>query len=133
LLFALLAYTVNDHIDLGGGVTTGKLNRRNMGIVEAGGFTADLADEMNVIIVVMTLRAILPAQGITGGIICCRDGVDDPVVNKSLECTVNGNPVKPVTGDLFNIVMRQCIIRLQENLQDRPPAVRITQAVLFQY
>jgi hypothetical protein len=57
--------------------------------------------------------------------------MDDAVVNKRLERTVNRYPVEPVTSDLLNIMMRQCIVRLKKDLQNGPPAVCITQAILF--
>jgi hypothetical protein len=88
---------------------------------------------MDMIIMMVTLCTILTAQRIPRCIVGSGNGMNDAIINKRLERAVNRYPVEPVTGDLLNIMMRQCIVRLKKNLQNGPPAVGITQAVLSQY
>lgn len=51
--------------------------------------------------------------------------MNDTIVNESLQCPVNGDPVKLVARDFLNIMMGQRVVRLKKNLQDRPSAVRV--------
>jgi hypothetical protein len=44
--------------------------------------------------------------------------MNDAFVNKSLECPVNSNPVKPLTCFFFYISMCQCAGLFQEKLDD---------------
>jgi hypothetical protein len=96
-----------------------------MGIIQACCFSAVLADEVDVIIMMMSLRTVLPAQRISCCIISRWNGMNDTIVNESLQCPVNGDPVKLVARDFLNIMMGQRVVRLKKNLQDRPSAVRV--------
>lgn len=74
---------------------------------------------------VVTLAAILPAQRVAGCIVCRWNGMDNAIIDKGLQGPVHSDPVEPITRDLFDVVMGKRIFRLQEGLQDHPPAVRI--------
>lgn len=102
-----------------------------MGIVEAGCSTAYFANKMNMIIVVVTLTAVLPAQCIPCCIVCSGYGMNDPFIYESLQRAIYRNPVKPVTGYFLNIIMSKRIVRLKEYLQYSPAGVGITEMISF--
>lgn len=90
-------------------------------MIQAGGSSANLADKMDMIIVVMTTCTIFPAQSIPCCIVCSGDGMNYPLIDECLQCSVNRYPVETFPRDLLNIIMGKRIVRLQKNFEYGSP------------
>jgi hypothetical protein len=100
-----------------GGELAGKLNSRYTHLVQANSFFATVANEMHMVVVVMAIPAILLAEGILDGVVCRRDAMDDPFVNKCLQRPVNSYPVEFLASLSFYVRMRKCALSRDEQFQ----------------
>jgi hypothetical protein len=57
--------------------------------------------------------------------------MDDAFVYEGLDGPVYRDPVKPVPGPFFNILVGQRGRTLQEDLQDGPAGIRVVEMVLL--
>src|SRR5688572_3737115 len=113
ILLTLLTNTIDHYLHIVGYVALrqGYPGRNN--IVKADGLFAIGANEVYVIIVVVSFLAFL-AQCITDGVISGRYGMNDAFFLKGLQGTINGHPVVFTTYFFFNIAMGQSITTGQE-------------------
>lgn len=93
---------------------------------------ADRADEMHMVIVVMSFGTFVLAKSVAHRIISRRYRVNDALVHKGLQGTVNGNPVEFLPGLFFDIAMRERAGVVEEQLQDLFPAFCDTQFIALE-
>ncbi len=92
-------------------------------MVKAKSVTATVAHKMHMVIVVVAGLTFLLAQCIADGVVGRGYGVDDAFFHKSLQCTVDGHPIKLVAGKLFNIAMGKRTVRMVKKFQNPFSAV----------
>ena len=129
--FTLLTNSFHHYFYMPGLITFGKFYLRCYHIIQAISIFTNSANKMYVMILVTPFRTFIFAQCIPDWIICSGNSVNDTLINKSLKCAVNSNPVKFFSGFLFNISMCQCPGLFQEKLQNFFAASCYTQAVTF--
>ena len=81
---------------------------------------------------VVAAGTFLPAERIVHGIVRGRDAVDNSFVEKSLQCPVNGHPVKFFTRLFFNVGVRECPWIAEENTENLFAAIGYAQLISFQ-
>jgi hypothetical protein len=113
-------------------ITSGEFDSGNLHVIQAGGLPANGADEMHVIVMMMTIPAVILAKGISRGIVGRGDGMHDTFFQKGLQGPVHRNAVKLIARARFDVAMGQSIMAAQEYLQDAPPHPRHTEPMPFQ-
>jgi hypothetical protein len=88
---------------------------------------------MNMIIVVMSFRAILFAERISDRIVCGWDTMNDAFLYKNLERPVDGHAIKLPASLTFNIGMRKCAFVIQKKFKDFFPATSNAELIFLQY
>jgi hypothetical protein len=83
-------------------------NQWHSDIFETGCISTDIADEMNMVIVMMPCGTIIPAKCIVNKIVRGGDIVDDTFFQKSLQRPVNRDTVEFGSYFLFNVAVRKC-------------------------
>lgn len=78
---------------------------------------------MNMVVVVMTFKAIILAKCVFDGIVCCRDRMNNALINKGLKCSVNGDPVESLTGLMLYVSMGKGATVGEEKVEDLFPAI----------
>ena len=89
---------------------------------EAGGGLALLANEMDMVIMMVPIAAVVFAQGISHGVIGRRNGMYDAFFEERLQGAVYGDSVEPFTGFFLDICMRKRPTVGKKQLKDAPPA-----------
>jgi hypothetical protein len=84
LFLADIADPIDDHLGLGGNVTCGQLDGGNNHVFEANSFTAIFADKVDVIVLMVTFIAGIPAHCILDAVIRGRNGMENPLFHKRL-------------------------------------------------
>ena len=108
-----------------------QLYLRHTYFVEADGALTSLANKMHVVIKMITVAALF-AQRILNRVIWRGYAVDDAFVDKSLQRSVNGNPVELVACFSFYVGVGQRAVRTNEQFQNLFPAACYTKLVPFE-
>lgn len=114
LMIAGFTNTLYHYLNLLYCIFLGQFNGWCNHIIQAERVAATDTYQVHMMIVMMALSAFVFAERILNAVIGCWNGVDDAFVNKGLQRTVNGYPVKMIVGVFFNICMGQGAIAAQE-------------------
>jgi hypothetical protein len=98
-------------------------------VFEAGGFSAGVADKMNVVVVVVAMATFIFAQGVFNSIIAGRNGMYDSFFNETLQRAVNGYPVKFFPGLSPNIGVFNSAVAFEKEFEDFFSGIRYAQLV----
>jgi hypothetical protein len=100
----------------------GQLKRRNTNMIEADGPVANVADKVDVIVLVMVLGTRIVAKGVADGVFRGGYGMEHPFFDKALERPVDGDAVESGIG-FFHIRVGQRTARPEKEVQDAEPSV----------
>ena len=106
-LLAKVTGPIDDHLDLAGQKAPGKGNRGDRNRLQTGGLAANITDEVDVIVVVVSLVTGLFTQSITDTVVRGGYRVNHPFFHKRLEGAVYGHPVELISPGLFHVSVRQ--------------------------
>ncbi len=101
-------------------------------LVEAEGLAALGAAEVDMVVVMLVLGAGFLAQGKLHSAADVVDAVQQPLLLKRVERTVNRNPVVAVAEHLLDIGMGQRLLVRQEQVQNVEAAFGLAKAVFSQ-
>jgi hypothetical protein len=88
---------------------------------------------MDVVIVVMSLRAVFFTERVFDGVIGGGNSMDDPFFHEGLKGPVDCHTVIRSGSTGFHVVVGQRRTRLDKDIQDVAAAFRNTQLVSFEY
>jgi hypothetical protein len=131
-LAASFANTIHHHVDLFHGIAFGQLYLGNGYLIETNGFATSITFEVNMVVMMMSrYNAGFVAQGITGNIVRGGNVVNDPFLQKSLQCSVNRYPVVFIRALQLNILMGQSVFGRKKNFEDSLSTRCYTECAIF--
>jgi len=101
-----------------------------MEIFQAVGLPALVALKMHVVVVVVVLRAAIPAQRVPYPLVV-EYFVNNALVQKGPQGAIDRHPVEAITQGCFEVAVRQGHVAAQKNTQRIFPARGSTELMLF--
>ena len=98
-------------------------------MIKTDGITAFVTNEMDMIIMVMSVGAIIFAEGITDRIISSWNGVNDPLIQERLQGAIDCYAIKFFARFLFNVGVCKCPVALQKQFENFFPAAGYTELI----
>ncbi len=105
---------------------------RNQDVVEARSLIANVAFEMNMVMLVLSVGADFTAQGVARITGIVQYFVQQPFFDKRPKCPVDRNPVVITPQPRFHITMRQGYVGVSEHEQQLLPARCVAQPERFE-
>lgn len=105
LLVAGFAYAAYEHFDLFGDEATRELDGRNSDLFEAHGAATLIANEVNVVVSVLSTKTVVFTQRITYRIIRSRDTVNESFFEKALQGAIDSNAIEFFTCFFFDVAV----------------------------
>jgi hypothetical protein len=128
---ALAGNTTHDHFSFGSFKPFRHAYKRHMHIVEALGAAAMGTYKMYMVIMMMSVFATAFAQCISGCAIGTGNRMNNALIAKGLQGSVNGHPIH-FAQVIFNIAMAKGTgVLLEKQIENGTAAFRYTQAVSF--